>query len=181
MQWWNEQAYDTAWVNKVHEICSKYKHEQGNSIVNLAGNKTRAENYLMKLIPADNEPFLANSLKRIAKRANEQKYGFNVWYDADTIQYTTYQSIDQMEYPWHSDSIWFGKPVVQKLTTIICLTDKDQYQGGELIIGNPNQTPIKLTLGQAIVFPSILAHCVKPVTSGTRNTLIAWYKGLRWM
>lgn len=176
--WWMEQSYDITWVNKVHEICNKYKSEQGYSII--GNNKTRAENYWMKLIAADSEPFLSNSLKRIAKRANEQRYGLNVWYETDTIQYTIYQSQLQMEYPWHSDSVWLGKPVVQKLTTIICLTDSKDYEGGELIIGNPNEPPIKLTAGQSIVFPSIVDHQVKPVISGTRNTLIAWYKGLRW-
>lgn len=178
MQWFIEQAFDKSWILNVNEICRKYPQHQGNSITGI--EKTKEENYLMNLIPSEKEPMLADSLRKIAKKANEQKYGFNIWYDSDIIQYTTYTSDKQMTYPWHWDSIWFGRPVVQKLTVIVCLTNSNDYDGGELVLSFPTMKPIKLNEGQAIVFPSIVAHQVNPVTRGTRNTLVTWYKGPRW-
>lgn len=174
---WNSMFFSKEWVERVHKIFEKYPNQQGDSIIN--GN-TIPENYLMKIVLSSKEKQLAEELKHPAKKANESLYGFNVWYESDIIQYTTYNSEKQMCYPIHSDSVWSGKPVVQKLTVVVGLTNSSEYEGGEFVFLDRRDDPIRLTSGQVIVFPSIVLHEVRPVTKGVRNTLVTWFKGPRW-
>lgn len=57
-----------------------------------------------------------------------------------------------------------------------------RYEGGEFWV-NPSR-PFQVTdfkdAGDLIVFPSLLWHEVKPVTSGTRHSLVTWFNGPRW-
>ena len=61
----------------------------------------------------------------------------------------------------------------RKLSLVVQLTDTTEYKGGDLIIEGV-RTP--KDLGTAIVFPSCFVHEVRPVTFGTRWSLItfAW-------
>lgn len=180
---WSKQYFNSKWAEGIHKACEKYPDEHGDSYaLSSDGNVVVPENYLMKIIPSKKEPQIVEALKDIAMAANERMFGFNLWYDISAFQYTTYESELQMEYDWHSDSVWVTKPVVPKLTVIVGLTNKDNYQGGDFVLagGKKNKT-IKLTAGEAIAFPSIALHKVTPVTSGTRNTLVAWFKGPRWV
>lgn len=182
---WIKQFYNQAWCDMVHQTVEKYPDQPGDyeTHINLDPTKAdlRKENYLMKAIPTKKEKLLADYMKEVVTKANSEMYGFNIWYDIDIIQYTTYDSNLNMEFPWHTDSVWYGLPVVQKLTVVIGLTDSKKYEGGELVLFGRKDFAIKLTAGQAVVFPSIVWHKVNPVTSGKRNTLVSWYKGPRWM
>jgi PKHD-type hydroxylase len=175
---WIKNFFREQWVEKVHKTFEKYPDQQGDSITS---NGSVPENYLMKVARSNKETQLAEELKHVAKLANESLYGFNIWYDADVIQYTTYSSSNQMSYPLHSDSVWSGKPVVQKLTVVVGLTDEKDYEGGQLVFPGHKNFSVKLTAGQVIAFPSIMVHEVQPVTSGIRQSLVTWYKGPRWM
>ena len=70
------------------------------------------------------------------------------------------------------------------------LTDKSEYEGGELEFDLRNYAPnnknfinhVKTTnkmtsKGSIIVFPSFVWHRVKPVTKGTRYSLVIWNLG----
>ena len=71
---------------------------------------------------------------------------------------------------------------VRKLSVTVILNDN--YEGGELqfVKQAPEEaklitTEIKPEVGSAIVFPSYVHHRVKPVTKGTRYSIVAWYGG----
>jgi|SaaInl6LU_22_DNA_1037377.scaffolds.fasta_scaffold31348_2 PKHD-type hydroxylase len=58
----------------------------------------------------------------------------------------------------------------------LMLSDKDNYDGGELKIENPeniNQT-IKLDSGDIVIYPSNRIHSVLPVTQGERIAFVGW-------
>jgi PKHD-type hydroxylase len=70
------------------------------------------------------------------------------------------------------------------------LTDGSEYKGGELQFDFRNYNPnlrdesehlitVKeiLPKGTVVVFPSFLWHRVKPVTEGTRYSLVMWNLG----
>ena len=71
------------------------------------------------------------------------------------------------------------------------LTDGSEYQGGELEFDFRNYEPTYerriestevqckeiLPKGSIIVFPSFVWHRVKPVTAGTRYSLVVWHLG----
>lgn len=179
---YTKKVFSADWVNNIHKIAKEYKVITGDSYkVTTSGQHSFEENYQMKFIPLQKYDDVKRQLTKVAFEANKERYGFNVWFETDTVQYTIYDSNQQAEYPWHVDSLWFGKPSVQKLTVVVGLTDSSEYEGGELEFLNRKTLQYKLTAGEVVVFPSIAHHRVKPVTKGIRHTLVAWYSGPRWM
>ncbi len=123
--------------------------------------------------------------------------GWNFEWDwSESCQFTKYK-LNQY-YDWHCDS-WdkpYNKPntpdhgKIRKLSMTCQLTDGSEYQGGELEFDFRNYDPHMrdeskhriqckeiLPKGSIIVFPSFVWHRVKPVTSGTRYSLVVWHLG----
>jgi len=81
-------------------------------------------------------------------------------------------------YDWHSDSYnpdEFGNQ--RKLSSILILSNPDDYEGGLLELKDLDSPIPKLPKGSIIVFPSVLPHRVTAVTSGERFTAVAWAMG----
>lgn len=64
---------------------------------------------------------------------------------------------------------------VRKLSMTIVLNE--DYEGGEFEFFDNNSGLIKEKMGTVIVFPSYMVHRVRPVTKGTRYSLVAWFCG----
>lgn len=70
---------------------------------------------------------------------------------------------------------------VRKLSIVIILND--DYEGGGFEFATLEKekaniyTPDFSKLGSVIVFPSFMMHRVKPVTTGIRYSLVAWFLG----
>ena len=95
----------------------------------------------------------------------------------EAIQFTEYAEGDF--YNWHMDS----SPTTPRISSAsLCLSDYRSFQGGDLSFRDmidPNEkkpTPlsIKINQGELAVFPSLLVHSVKPITEGTRYSLVLW-------
>jgi len=122
--------------------------------------------------------------------------GWNFQWDrSESCQFTKYK-LNQY-YDWHCDS--WDRPYkkegpdngkIRKLSMTCQLTDGSEYTGGELEFDfrnydphmrdeNKHQVAAKeiLPKGSIIVFPSFVWHRVKPVTSGTRYSLVMWNLG----
>jgi PKHD-type hydroxylase len=129
--------------------------------------------------------------------ANE-KAGWNFqWNYSESCQFTKYK-INQY-YNWHCDS--WNEPYsdindkntykkIRKLSVTCQLSDGSEYKGGELEFDTKDYEPDKrkekqsvirakeiLPKGSIIVFPSFVWHRVKPVTEGTRYSLVMWNLG----
>jgi len=116
----------------------------------------------------------------------------------EVCQFTKYK-LNQY-YDWHSDS--WKEPYnmedkndpqhnkIRKLSLTCQLTDGSEYTGGELEFDFRDYDPHMrdelqhlreckeiLPKGSIIVFPSFVWHRVKPVTSGTRYSLVIWNLG----
>lgn len=135
-------------------------------------------------ISHDNEDFkeVFSFVERKFHEANA--YAFNV--DArfiPSLQFTEYDSKVVGHYDWHEDVFWESNNLYdRKLSIVIQLTDPNNYQGGELELDvpePPKQEDLKRR-GTIIVFPSFVKHRVTPVTSGLRNSLVAWIEGPSW-
>jgi PKHD-type hydroxylase len=125
--------------------------------------------------------------------------GWNFQWDvSENIQFTKYK-LNQY-YDWHCDS-WnepydrkdsnnpeHGK--IRKLSMTCQLTDGSEYEGGELEFDFRDYEPYMrdefkhckkateiLPKGSIIVFPSFVWHRVKPITKGTRYSLVMWNLG----
>ena len=117
------------------------------------------------------------------------------WDRSESCQFTKYKH--NQYYDWHTDP--WDKPYdkegpdkgrVRKLSMTCQLTDASEYKGGELEFDfrnyDPNMrdeskhirsVPEILPKGSIVVFPSHLWHRVKPVTRGTRYSLVVWHLG----
>ena len=69
---------------------------------------------------------------------------------------------------------------VRKISMSIILND--DYKGGEfetrqLDGGEYKDNIVKANVGDVIIFPSSITHRVKPVTKGTRYSIVVWWAG----
>jgi len=84
------------------------------------------------------------------------------------------------------DNKKWGK--VRKISMTLNLSNPDTYEGGDLKfdLGPHSKKDRIITFddnrsqGSIIIFPSFTYHCVTPVTSGTRYSLVLWCMGKPW-
>lgn len=97
------------------------------------------------------------------------------------FQYTTYNP-DQ-HYTWHWDVAFGWENDQRKISSVLFLSDPEDYEGGEFEIcldGNlDNIASFKPKRGDCMFFASWMPHRVKPVISGDRHTLVSWALGPR--
>ena len=121
--------------------------------------------------------------------------GWNFQWDvSENAQFTKYK-LNQF-YDWHCDS-WkepyskenFLKGKIRKLSITCSLSDPTDYKGGEFQFRFQNDTDGNfvdqtcheiMPKGSIVVFPSFIYHRVKPVTEGTRYSLVMWNCGNPW-
>ena len=142
-----------------------------------------------------NDAWIYNEIHPFVLQANKNAgWNFN-WDRSETCQFTKYK-LNQY-YDWHCDS-WDkvyktkgpdnGK--IRKLSMTCQLSDGSEYSGGELEFDFRQYSPQMrdesqhlrkvteiLPKGSIIVFPSFVWHRVKPVTKGTRYSLVVWHLG----
>ena len=142
-----------------------------------------------------NDTWIYKELHPYIHQANKAA-GWNYeWDRSESCQFTKYK-LNQY-YDWHCDS--WDKPYekkgpqlgkIRKLSMTCQLTDGSEYEGGELEFDFRNYDPHMreetkhlrqakeiLPKGSIIVFPSFVWHRVKPVTKGTRYSLVMWNLG----
>lgn len=84
-----------------------------------------------------------------------------------------------MFYGMHSDSVLMngiGGILRADLSMTVFLSDPSEYAGGELDLRDPafGQQSIKLAPGDAVLYPTLMLHAVRPVTQGRRRACVVW-------
>jgi PKHD-type hydroxylase len=143
-----------------------------------------------------NDSWIYREIHPYVQQANKNAgWNFN-WDWSESCQFTKYK-LNQY-YDWHCDS-WekgydqpktFSHGKIRKLSMTCQLTDGSEYSGGELEFDFRQYDPSQrdeskhlrkvteiLPKGSIIVFPSFVWHRVKPVTKGTRYSLVVWHLG----
>ena len=139
------------------------------------------------------ENWIYKELHPYIRHANTHA-GWNFQWDfSEACQFTKYNK--GQYYDWHCDS-WEGvynRPndpshgKKRKLSVTLSLSDDKDYKGGELEFDFRNKDPDKKRntmickqirpKGSLVVFPSFMWHRVKPVTKGSRYSLVIWSLG----
>jgi|TARA_R110000824_G_scaffold190796_1_gene372367 PKHD-type hydroxylase len=142
------------------------------------------------------ETWIYNEILPYVHLANKQA-GWNFqWERTEEAQFTKYKL--NQHYDWHCDS-WrspYNKPntphhgKIRKLSMTCQLSDGSEYEGGELEFDARNYDPPMrdeskhvmkakqiLPKGSIVVFPSFVWHRVKPITKGSRYSLVVWNLG----
>ena len=84
------------------------------------------------------------------------------------------KSSQKMGYGRHIDNP-FMSTGRSDLSFTISLTNKENYEGGELVIETINsEKEFKLNAGQMIIYPSTYLHSVKEVKNGERVVCVGW-------
>ena len=140
-----------------------------------------------------NDRWIYNEIHPYIHTANKNA-GWNFQWDfSESCQFTKYK-LNQF-YDWHCDS-WskpYNRPEqpdrhgkIRKLSVTISLSDENDYEGGDFEFDfrnddkGSNQPRLCKEIrpkGSVVVFPSFVWHRVKPVTSGTRYSLVIWNLG----
>ena len=99
----------------------------------------------------------------------------------EPLQYSNYNEGDY--YDWHNDQheSAYGDGLIRKLSFTIFLND--EYEGGDFCFNEHIPSPDSEALrkrGTVIAFLSYNPHCVEPMISGQRKSLVAWHLGPRW-
>jgi len=120
------------------------------------------------------EDWIYKRIFDMVNEANNHLWNFNLSHAAESLQYTEYPP-DGGHYDWHIDC---GNHIQAQRKVSVTVQLNDDYEGGELELwrGQKPVTALK-EKGCVVVFPSYMLHRVKPVTSGTRNSLVLWLGG----
>lgn len=124
-----------------------------------------------------NDIEINNMLWNLARTVNKHSFGFEIE-EPVRVQFAVYEKGDH--YDWHLDTNWADPTSLydRKVSIIIQLSEEDSYSGGELELDvAKDQQPFLKEKGSVLVFPSFIRHRVKPVTKGTRKSLVAWVEG----
>lgn len=116
-------------------------------------------------------------LNRLYPYVDYYQYDFNVTlYKRLEIQHTTYHQGGH--YIKHTDgSVVVRRSLQRKISMILMLSDKNEYEGGSLVINNKD---IEMDKGTMVLFSPTNVHHVTKVESGVRKTLVVWALGPHW-
>ena len=113
----------------------------------------------------------------IVRNLNYNTFDFDI-NTIESLQLTRYVAPNG-HYEFHQDGngyIPIKNDMVRKISISVGLND--DYEGGEFeYMVDQHPRAIQLGKGDIIIFPSYLLHRVKPVTKGTRYSLVAWTLG----
>lgn len=105
---------------------------------------------------------------------NESFYNFHLSGFSEGVTFIKYDAPDGGYIP-HVDCVFNG--AIRKLSVSVQLSDSDDYEGGELILNDGRELILPRGIGTVAVFPSYTLHEVRPITKGTRYSLVAWANG----
>ena len=165
-------------IEKIKELFTNYYKIQGNI---LSGEDLTYRISTISWFPVNEETqFIYDTLCILAKTANARMWKFHVTNNKEKIQVSEYKADPNGlhgHYDWHMD---FGNDATstRKLSVSVQLSDPSEYEGGDLeLMVNRNYIKVPKEKGTIIFFPSYLTHRVTKVTSGKRNSLVAWFHG----
>ena len=126
-----------------------------------------------------NNDYLDNLLLRYVQHINvECKWNLKIT-GVEPVQFGSYPKGGF--YNWHVDQHSMPEKVVRKISMSLFLNE--DYEGGEFDLElyrpgtDPRYETFKLPTGSAIFFQGDQWHRVRPVTSGLRKSLVAWFYG----
>ena len=158
-------------------------HAEGSKVEDATIGKTNELNQSIRktkvkhLLLNSNNLWIAQKVIPFIEEANNLRYKFKITRikELQLLEYT-----EGCFFDWHVDLKGNTEGTTRKLSFIVFLSDKNNYEGGSLIWDLRNDPNIPITsmpLGSMIIFPSFIPHKITPVTKGVRHTLVGWIHG----
>ncbi len=157
---------------------SLIKKELGQEIHNWVDGKNTAGSHASKVknnLQLRRQSDISKKLSSLIKKKilNEDLIkSFTLPKNIHGIMFT--KSLRGMRYGRHIDNAYMSSGR-SDLSFTIFLSEKSQYEGGELLIENLNsENKFKLNEGEIIIYPSTYLHSVKEVLNGERIVCVGW-------
>tara|TARA_Y100001963_G_C6788253_1_gene454105 strand:+ start:44 stop:607 length:564 start_codon:yes stop_codon:yes gene_type:complete len=169
--YWFKKIFSDEEIELIKKQAGKIDTESGTTF---GGNKEIRTSEVSWITYDEDSAWIYKRITECMKYANDEAYHFD-WNGAtEAIQFTLYHSNEKGHYDYHIDmgpekGDYTGH--LRKISAVVMLND--DYEGGELEIWGKDLTQT-YGKGNCVVFPSFLLHRVKPVTKGTRNSLVIW-------
>lgn len=133
-----------------------------------------------KIVPWILSRIYLSPIEDLVFKVNSSSFNFDInrFNELNTVNYNVYDSKEQGQYDWHSDSNGNHPTVDTKLTVVVSLST-EPYEGGDLevFVNKPQAIKDLRIPGTVFIFPSYTQHRVTPVTQGVRKTLSFWIEG----
>ena len=170
---------------------SALSHQQVDQIIQIGLKRPREEATLFSSADAMQgirsctvrwlqDDWIESLLWPYVTKANQM--GFQVAVERQCeMQLAAYVASQEDHYDWHHDVNWNGQSQYdRKISLTVQLSDPATYEGGDFEFDEVKTNADFRSRGTVLVFPSYLRHRIHPVTSGTRQALVAWFSGPRW-
>jgi len=170
IDWW--QSANVFNTQECTQIINMFKNNVNKSTVGdgkIKENLRKSQNNW--IIKTKDNHWIYHKIFEAVGFANDTFFNLKISELGEEIQFTKYSEDEY--YNWHID---FTPENNRKLSASVQLSDSSDYEGGELEFG-PDMGVASKDQGTVIVFPSFMSHRVKPVTRGTRYSLVAWITG----
>jgi PKHD-type hydroxylase len=169
------EVFSKVECEKIIEIGEKKRLQAALVGDNKVSDKKIRSSEISWIFPSEETDWIYYRLAGVVRSLNADYFGFDLFGFTEGFQFTKYEA-PSGHYSKHIDKM-FGK-TIRKLSITVQLSDSSEYEGGdlELTLGGKPDVMDK-ALGKAIAFPSYVLHEVKPVTKGTRYSLVAWVTG----
>ena len=170
-------------IKKIDNTISNMDLEMKKSLVNEENSLGRDPNLRISNQAWIKEVSFCKSFFDLGQKINEVcHWNFDIK-GIEPIQFGIYS--EGGKYDWHKDqgSKLLQGGSVRKISMTLFMNNPDEYEGGELDLElfHPEKKTryetFKLKKGSAIFFQSDVWHRVRPVISGVRKSLVAWYSG----
>jgi len=188
-----DNLFDETELQKVIDYCETLEKMDGTTVGKDGKQDTNDEARRSTIAwgrPDKDNQWIFDRLLYVADNLNRRFYEFDL-NGFETFQYTTYQAgkkgKENQKYDSHMDTILgLDKPIdmfeTRKLSLSLILSDPSDYEGGEFCIqtGSPEEEKLvkmEQVKGRVLAFPSFMIHKVKPVTKGTRRSIVVWVEG----
>jgi PKHD-type hydroxylase len=174
-----DDVFDEDEVNQIIKLGNLYVEEQaqiGGAIGEV--NKDIRACKLAWMFPNRYTEWIYQRIAGAVNQINEEYFKFDLT-KLENFQFTKYKEEESGFYGKHTDPI-MGQyiPENRKLSLVMQLSNPNEYEGGDLCLYvGKEPTVIEKKKGRIIFFPSYTLHEVKPVTQGTRYTLVGWTHG----
>jgi len=127
------------------------------------------------ITPSEDSEWLFRHMTDLVLYLNQKFFNFDLDGFSEGLQFTKYEA-PAGKYNLHIDKNY--QHGIRKLSMVLQLSDPADYEGGDLCIQVSDEAQsMQKEQGFLVAFPSHVLHGVKPVTKGTRYSLVAWLTG----
>jgi len=184
--WW-DGLFTPSELDDIMEYCDIQGTERSNTVTpdGESPNEEIRRSNVRFHTPNNDTMWIFDRFNEVINQINDRFYGFDL-IGYDSFQYGEYSAEEHGKYDWHMDTILgIGRGdnmiLTRKLSLSLLLNQPDEdFEGGEFEINQGDQScpyAPEFEKGRIIAFPSFMIHRVKPVTSGTRKSIVIWVSG----